>query len=175
MIFRQFAGINPLGEHAKRAADMAPPIPKHYGDKHRNKKSMWTEYDPRALNTNPRHPGGPERNIYGQKLVSCGKNPGSADGDKCDYTKWDNDPGRHQICVTKLPPHFSRKGNQGDWSEPETGREWCVCIWAYANWVLNHDEKDLPVKCDGVSEMVLASDYALKAWKMCGNHWEQCQ
>lgn len=117
----------------------------------------------------------PDKNIYGRELVPCGSNPGSsAEGGMCNYVGDKDDPGRHQVCVTKLPAHFSKKGGQGDWSEPETGREWCACIWAYANWVLNHDVKKLPVKCDAVTEKVLVSDYALSAWASCGQMSSQC-
>lgn len=117
----------------------------------------------------------PDKNIYGRELVACGSNPGSsADGGMCNYVGEKDDPGRHQVCVTKLPAHFSRKGGQGDWSEPETGREWCACIWAYANWVLNHDANKLPVKCDAVTEKVLVSDYAMGAWASCGQMSSEC-
>lgn len=164
MIFRKVAGISPLDDEAKAKAKLAPTPPAddyssaHPGDQHRSESS------------------GPELNIYGRKLVTCGSDPGSsADGGTCSYAAEADDPGRHQVCVTKLPAHFSRQGGQGDWSEPETGREWCVCIWAYANWVLNHDVDQLPVKCDGVTEKVLVSEYAMQAWSSCGKHWKACK
>lgn len=118
----------------------------------------------------------PDMNIYGRELVACGSNPGSSDdGGMCSYVADADDPGRHQVCVTKLPAHFSRKGGQGDWSEPETGREWCACIWAYANWVLHHDVDKLPVKCNAVTEKVLVSDYAMEAWASCGQMSSECE
>lgn len=167
MIFRKVAGATPLGDKAKKKADLQPPIPDDYekqkghpGDQHRS------TYDKSK----------PDMNIYGRELVACGSNPGSsAEGGMCNYVAEEEDPGRHEICVTKLPAHFSRKGGQGDWSEPETGREWCACIWAYSNWVLNHEVKKLPVKCDAVTEKVLVSEYAMGAWAQCGKHWKECE
>lgn len=165
MIFRKFAGITPLDKKAEAKAKLEPQKPAHPGDQGKRQ----------AFGSSSEGNSGGEKNIYGRELVPCKENPGSsAEGGLCSYAQEADDPGRHQVCVTSLPEHFSRKGGQGDWSEPETGREWCACIWAYANWVLNHDVNKLPVKCDAVTERVLVSDYAMQAWASCGQMSSAC-
>merc|ERR1711937_549176 len=63
------------------------------------------------------------------------------------------DAGAHEVCVTKLPHGFSSDTGQGAWSDQFTGKPWCICIWAYSNYILQN--KDLPLKCESIPAKVL--------------------
>lgn len=108
-----------------------------------------------------------EKNVYGKDLAKCGN--GSL---VCPYRK--SDRGQHEVCVKALPHEFSYKTGQGRWSDIETGKPWCICIWAYSNYVLNYGDDDLPVVCDAVPEKVLISSYALESFRSCGARMSRC-
>merc|ERR1712070_1335763 len=55
---------------------------------------------------------------------------------------------------------------QGPWSDQYTGQPWCICIWAYSNYILQN--KDLPLKCDSIPSKVLEKQYSLDKFKQCG-------
>lgn len=111
-------------------------------------------------------------NIYGEPLEACGSAPGSGAGDKCTYRSFD--AGAHQVCVTKLPPSFSSRTGQGPWSDAYIGKSWCICIWAYANFFLNHNDHELPLKCSALPAEVLQSEYSLSKFKNCGSMSSRC-
>lgn len=114
-----------------------------------------------------------EMNVYGKPLVDCGTgSPGSGVGNQCTYRQYD--AGAHQVCVKHLPHGFSSKTGQGPWSNTYTNQPWCICIWAYSNYVLNHGDSDLPVQCDALPDKVLESEFALKSFKRCGSMASPC-
>jgi hypothetical protein len=102
-----------------------------------------------------------ETNVYGQEMTDCGPNHASG----CTYSEMDM--GAHQVCVTKLPHGFSSETGQGSWSDKFTGRPWCICIWAYSNYILHN--KDLPLKCESIPATVLEEQYSLDKFKQCGS------
>jgi len=55
---------------------------------------------------------------------------------------------------------------QGPWSDQFTGKPWCICIWAYSNYILQN--KDLPLKCESIPSKVLEEQYSLDKFKQCG-------
>jgi hypothetical protein len=59
-----------------------------------------------------------------------------------------------QVCVGELPDGFSTRTGQGPWSDEHTGFNWCICIWAYANFITQHDAPELPIQCDAIPEQV---------------------
>jgi hypothetical protein len=61
-----------------------------------------------------------------------------------------------QVCVGELPDGFSARTGQGRWSDQHTGFNWCICIWAYANFITQHDADELPIQCDAIPEQVRA-------------------
>jgi hypothetical protein len=116
---------------------------------------------------------GQDLNVYGKPLAQCGTgSPGSGAGDQCTYRSYD--AGAHQVCVTQLPNGFSSKTGQGPWSDSYSGQPWCICIWAYSNYVLNHGDANLPVQCDALPDKVLTSDFALKKFQQCGKMASPC-
>eukprot|EP00666_Eupelagonemidae_sp_cell4sb_P009228 gene9228-biopygen10090 len=46
-----------------------------------------------------------------------------------------SDRGAHNVCIAELPHGFSSDTGQGPWSNEYAGRSWCICIWAYANYI----------------------------------------
>ena len=54
----------------------------------------------------------------------------------------------------ELPEGFSSKTGQGRWSDRHTGHNWCICIWAYANYITQHEADELPIQCDAIPEQV---------------------
>lgn len=56
----------------------------------------------------------------------------------------------------ELPDGFSTRTGQGRWSDQHTGFNWCICIWAYANFITQHDADELPIQCDAIPEQVRA-------------------
>jgi len=116
---------------------------------------------------------GEDLNVYGKPLAQCGiGSPGSGEGNYCTYRPYD--AGAHQVCVTSLPNGFSSKTGQGAWSNQFTGQPWCICIWAYSNYVLSNGDRNLPVQCNAVSQKVLRSEYALKKFQSCGSMASPC-
>merc|ERR1719454_1310170 len=101
-----------------------------------------------------------EKNVYDQEMSNCGTDHASG----CTYSS--SDSGAHQVCVTKLPKGFSNKTGQGPWSDQFTGKPWCICIWAYSNYILQN--KDLPLKCESIPAKVLEEQYSLDKFKQCG-------
>merc|ERR1712032_1031879 len=81
-------------------------------------------------------------NVYGKPMTSCGQD--RTDG--CTYSSMDS--GAHQVCVTELPRNFSSDTGQGSWSDEFSGQPWCICIWAYSNYILQN--KDLPLRCESI-------------------------
>merc|ERR1712217_386375 len=67
----------------------------------------------------------------------------------------------------KLPSGFSSETGQGPWSDQFTGQPWCICIWAYSNYILQN--KDLPLKCESIPSKVLEEQYSLDKFKQCGS------
>jgi len=100
-------------------------------------------------------------NVYGKPMLDCGS--GHSGG--CTYAAYD--AGAHQVCVTKLPHGFSSDTGQGPWSDEFTGQPWCICIWAYSNYILKN--KDLPLKCESIPSNVLEEQYSLDKFKACGS------
>merc|ERR1712146_454840 len=47
-----------------------------------------------------------------------------------------------------------------------TGQPWCICIWAYSNYILQN--KGLPLKCESIPSKVLEEQYSLDKFKQCG-------
>merc|ERR1712050_543578 len=78
-----------------------------------------------------------------------------------------SDAGAHEVCVTKLPKGFSTVTGQGPWSDEFTGQPWCICIWAYSNYILQN--KDLSLKCESIPSKVLEEQYSLDKFKQCGS------
>jgi len=109
-------------------------------------------------------------NLYGRPLSTCASGkPGSGEGDACTYRSYDR--GAHQICVGQLPQGFSKHTGQGMWSDDHTGSNWCICIWAYANYLQNHGPID--IQCDAIPEEVLISHYSLEKFKAGGQQFLQ--
>jgi len=102
-----------------------------------------------------------ETNVYDQPMSTCGTEHASG----CTYAAYD--AGAHQVCVTQLPHGFSSDTGQGPWSDEFTGQHWCICIWAYSNYILQN--KDLPLKCDAIPAKVLEGGYSLDKFKQCGS------
>lgn len=102
-----------------------------------------------------------ETNVYGKEMADCGQDHESG----CTYSAGDS--GAHQVCVTRLPHGFSSKTGQGSWSDQYTGQPWCICIWAYSNYILQR--KDLPLKCQSIPAKVLEEAYSLDKFKQCGS------
>mmetsp|Transcript_55502 Transcript_55502/g.119808 ORF Transcript_55502/g.119808 Transcript_55502/m.119808 type:complete len:175 (-) Transcript_55502:163-687(-) len=101
-------------------------------------------------------------NIYGAPLQKCesetSSTAGSGSNGQCTFRSYD--AGAHQVCVKALPGGFSSATGQGPWSDEFKSESWCICIWAYANYVTNKDPNDLPIKCDAISSYVLHSGFA---------------
>merc|ERR1719242_1165089 len=89
---------------------------------------------------------------------------GSDHAGGCTYAA--QDAGAHQVCVTQLPKGFSSETGQGPWSDRYTGKPWCICIWAYSNYILQ--EKDLKLKCESIPSKVLEEKYSLDKFEQCG-------
>jgi len=102
-----------------------------------------------------------ELNVYGQPMTDCG--PDHYGG--CTYVAGDS--GAHEVCATKLPHGFSSNTGQGPWSDEYEGQPWCICIWAYSNYILQN--KDLPLKCASIPSKVLEEQYSLDKFKECGS------
>lgn len=102
-----------------------------------------------------------ELNVYSEDMQHCG--PNHAGG--CTYTSYD--AGAHQVCVRKLPHGFSSDTGQGPWSDDYQGQPWCICIWAYSNYILQ--KKDLKLKCNSIPSKVLEEQYSLDKFKQCGS------
>jgi len=102
-----------------------------------------------------------DKNVYGKPMTACGADHAAG----CAYAEMD--AGAHQVCVTKLPHGFSSKTGQGSWSDQYTGQPWCICIWAYSNYILQN--KDLPLKCESIPLKVLEEQYSLDKFKQCGS------
>jgi hypothetical protein len=77
------------------------------------------------------------------------------------------DYGAHEVCVSELPRGFSSETGQGPWSDEFVGQPWCVCIWAYSNYILDHD--DLAINCNAIPSTVLEGEYSLSSFAMCGS------
>ncbi|CAD7969223.1 unnamed protein product [Amoebophrya sp. A120] len=103
-------------------------------------------------------------NLFGQPVEKCGTAPGPASTGYCDGGDASSDPGLHQICASKLPGDFSTKTNQGsNWSEEQSGKHWCICIWAYSGYV-SHIDPTISLQCSGIPESALSENY-LANWK----------
>merc|ERR1711937_501638 len=101
-----------------------------------------------------------EKNVYGKPMSNCGGD--HANG--CTYSPMD--AGAHEVCVTKLPKGFSADTGQGHWSDQFSGKPWCICIWAYSNYILQN--KGLPLKCESIPSKVIEEKYSLDKFKQCG-------
>jgi len=101
-----------------------------------------------------------EMNVYDKPMVDCGADHSSG----CTYVAGDG--GAHQVCVNQLPHGFSSVTGQGPWSDQFQGQPWCICIWAYSNYILHN--KDLPLKCESIPAKVLEEQYSLDKFKQCG-------
>jgi len=102
-----------------------------------------------------------EANVYDHEMQACG--PSHAAG--CAYVS--QDAGAHEVCVTELPAGFSDETGQGSWSEAFTGKPWCICIWAYSNYILQ--SKDLSLQCESIPSKVLEEQYSLSKFQQCGS------
>jgi len=100
-------------------------------------------------------------NVFGQPMTACGSDHEAG----CTYAAMDS--GAHQVCVTKLPHGFSSDTGQGAWSDEFTGQPWCICIWAYSNYILQN--KDLPLRCESIPAVVLDGKYSMDKFKQCGS------
>merc|ERR1711988_656601 len=103
-----------------------------------------------------------ETNVLGTELKSCGPN----DPDGCTYSPLD--AGAHEVCTTHLPNGFSAKTGQGPWSQPYTGKPWCICIWAYSNFILHNSVNKMPLRCNAIPDKVLEEKYSLDKFEQCG-------
>lgn len=101
-----------------------------------------------------------EVNVYSKLMTDCGTDHNAG----CTYASYD--AGAHQVCVTQLPQGFSTNTGQGPWSDEYTGQPWCICIWAYSNYILQN--KDLPLKCDSIPAKVLEEQYSMDKFQQCG-------
>jgi len=127
-------------------------------------------------------------NVYGEDLQVCRSRDRIAQDKFCPYHAAESDPGAHEVCVTSLPKQFSEKTGQGKWSEAKEGQSWCVCIWAWSNYVLNvleskgdanrfsyHEAHNkLEVDCNAIPEEALNSEYSLDHFKACGSMDSPC-
>jgi len=104
--------------------------------------------------------GQEEQNVYGKPMTACGPSHGAG----CTYAAGDG--GAHQVCVKQLPHGFSSDTGQGPWSDQYTGEPWCICIWAYSNYILQN--KDLHLRCESIPDKVLEEQYSLDKFKDCG-------
>lgn len=102
-----------------------------------------------------------DENVYGKPMTACGSDHAAG----CTYAEMD--AGAHQVCVTELPHGFSSETGQGPWSNQYTGRPWCICIWAYSNYILQN--KDLNLRCESIPSKVLEERYSLDKFKQCGS------
>jgi len=102
-----------------------------------------------------------DKNVFDQDMVGCG--PDHAAG--CTY--FSGDVGAHEVCVTTLPHGFSSDTGQGPWSDQFQGQPWCICIWAYSNYILQN--KDLALDCKAIPSTVLEEQYSLDKFKQCGS------
>lgn len=102
-----------------------------------------------------------EVNVFGKQMVDCGADHTAG----CTYASYD--AGAHQVCVTHLPHGFSANTGQGSWSDQYTGQPWCICIWAYSNYILQN--KDLPLKCESIPAKVLEEQYSMDKFQQCGS------
>merc|ERR1719502_1240640 len=103
-------------------------------------------------------------NVYGETLTHCGSGEGDSAPKECEYHA--SDSGAHEICATKLPHGFSADTGQGHWSDQFSGKPWCICIWAYSNYILQH--KDMPVDCKAIPDKVLEEQYSISKFAQCG-------
>merc|ERR1711988_1768262 len=101
-------------------------------------------------------------NVLGTELKSCGH----SDPSGCTYSPLD--AGAHEVCTTHLPNGFSAKTGQGPWSQPYTGKPWCICIWAYSNFILNNSVNKMPLRCTAIPDKVLEEKYSLDKFEQCG-------
>lgn len=104
---------------------------------------------------------GQELNVYDKAMTNCGSD--NAKG--CEYSA--SDTAAHQVCVRKLPDKFSNKTGQGSWSDSVTGKPWCICIWAYSNYILHSG--DLQIQCSSIPAKVLEEKYSLDKFAQCGS------
>jgi len=104
---------------------------------------------------------GQDVNVYGKPMTACGGSHGAG----CEYSSMD--AGAHQVCVTSLPHGFSSDTGQGAWSDAYQGQPWCICIWAYSNYIVQG--KGLPLKCDAIPAKVLEEQYSLDKFQQCGS------
>jgi len=102
-----------------------------------------------------------ETNVYGKPMTACGADHSTG----CTYAAMD--AGAHEVCVTQLPHGFSSVTGQGPWSDQFEGQPWCICIWAYSNYILQN--KDLPLKCNSIPSKVLEERYSLDKFQQCGS------
>lgn len=102
-----------------------------------------------------------ELNVYGKPMSSCGVDHAAG----CTYVA--QDAGAHEVCVTTLPDGFSSDTGQGPWSDQFAGEPWCICIWAYSNYILQ--KKDLALDCNAIPAKVLEEQYSMDKFKMCGS------
>jgi len=102
-----------------------------------------------------------EDNVYGQPMTDCGPNHYGG----CTYDSMD--AGAHEVCVTSLPHGFSFDTGQGSWSDAYEGQPWCICIWAYSNYILQ--KKDLALACKSIPSKVLEEQYSLDKFEQCGS------
>lgn len=100
------------------------------------------------------------KNIYGQPLQSCRNDPS-------DSGSWDSEGkcselggGVHQICTSKIPPDFSEKTGQSNWSVGRNQKPHCLCLGAYALYVAKGNIPEL--NCDAIPENALSPDYINK-------------
>merc|ERR1719215_2025125 len=103
---------------------------------------------------------GAELNVYDKPMQNCG----ATHSDGCTYAAFDF--GAHEVCVSALPHGFSSETGQGPWSDVFEGQPWCICIWAYSNYILQHH--DLSLKCESIPSKVLEEQYSLDKFEMCG-------
>lgn len=101
-----------------------------------------------------------ELNVYDKPMQTCG----SMHADGCAYAAFDF--GAHEVCVATLPHGFSSVTGQGPWSDQFEGQPWCICIWAYSNYILQHH--DLSLKCESIPTKVLEEKYSLDKFQNCG-------
>lgn len=103
---------------------------------------------------------GSQLNVYDKQMSDCGEENFHG----CTYESYD--VGAHEVCVTQLPRGFSMATGQGHWSAEVAGQPWCICIWAYSNYILQN--KDLALKCDSIPSKVLEEQYSLDKFEQCG-------
>ena len=114
----------------------------------------------------------PELNLHGEALEPCNTKDMAMTGYTrdgfCSHHK--KDEGSHHICVTNIRTTNTNKNNfckitgQENWCDTNgkchDGRDcrrekWCVCEWAFADFLTNNNCKDFDIDTRATNKLVL--------------------